>query len=88
MVNLIAGREVVPELVQGDFTVENVVRRVREILSDGPARDKMLKGLAEVKDRLCGSGLGSTNPADRAAATILGMLARGPSQSIQFPNFA
>jgi lipid-A-disaccharide synthase len=82
MVNLIAGREVVPELVQGDFTVDNVVRRVQEILSDGPARDKMLRGLAEVKARLCGSELGSTHPADRVAATILGILARGPSHTV------
>ena len=42
MVNLIAGEEVVPELVQQDFTAENVVTRLNEILVDGPARNKML----------------------------------------------
>ena len=44
MVNLIAGEEIVPELVQHDFTAENVVGRLHEILPDGPARDKMLDG--------------------------------------------
>src|SRR3954454_20794019 len=34
MVNLIAEEEVVPELVQQDFTAENVVRKMREILPD------------------------------------------------------
>ena len=35
MVNLIAGEEVVPELVQHDFTATNVVGRLQEILPDG-----------------------------------------------------
>src|SRR5712675_1390400 len=52
MVNLIAGEEVVPELVQEDFTAQNVVERLQEILPDGPARERMLEGLAEVKRRL------------------------------------
>ena len=38
MVNLIAGEEIVPELVQHDFTAQNVVARLQEILPDGPAR--------------------------------------------------
>ncbi|HLO06576.1 MAG TPA: lipid-A-disaccharide synthase, partial [Terriglobales bacterium] len=42
MVNLIAGEEVVPELVQQDFTAENVATRLNQILVDGPAREKML----------------------------------------------
>ncbi len=45
MVNLIAGEEVVPELVQHDFTAGKVVAQVKEILPDGPARDRMLEGL-------------------------------------------
>ena len=52
MVNLIAREEVVPELVQHDFTAQNVVARLREILTDGPVRGRMLEGLAEVKARL------------------------------------
>ncbi len=52
MVNLIAGEEVVPELVQHDFTAQNVVARLREILPDGPARDRMLEGLSRGKSQL------------------------------------
>ena len=54
MVNLIAGEEVVPELVQQDFTAENVVTRLKEIMADGPAREKMIAGLAGVKTSLRG----------------------------------
>ena len=76
MVNLIAEEEVVPELVQRDFTAKNVVSRLREILSDGPARDRMLEGLARVKARLRAPQAGSgpeQHPADRAAEIILAM---------------
>jgi lipid-A-disaccharide synthase len=75
MVNLIAGDEVVPELVQHDFTAANVVARLREILPDGPARNRMLQGLAQVKARLLppqSASAGPTqHPADSAAAIIL-----------------
>jgi lipid-A-disaccharide synthase len=74
MVNLIAGEEVVPELVQGDFTAEKVVARLREVLPYGPARDKMLAGLASVKARLGGLDSGKAHPAERAAQAVLALL--------------
>jgi lipid-A-disaccharide synthase len=77
MVNLIAGEEVVPELVQHDFTASNVIAKLNEILSDGPARDRMLQGLRCVKALLQPPQAGSGNaqhPADRAAEIIMGML--------------
>ncbi len=52
IVNLIAGREVVPELVQRDFTAINVAGRVERVLADGPERRQMLDGLREVRARL------------------------------------
>ena len=81
MVNLIAGEEVVPELVQHDFTAANVVERVREILPDGEARNRMLEGMAGVTRRLRGDmgeieGVVRT-PAQRAAGIILGMVGLG-----------
>jgi len=78
MVNLIAGEEVVPELVQHDFTAAKVAARVKEILRDGPARERMLAGLAGVKARLCSPGTSSGQgkyPADRAAEIIMARLA-------------
>ena len=74
MVNLIAGREIVPELVQQDFTAEKVVARLREILPDGPKRDQMIAGLAEVKGLLRGPQADRLHPAERAAEAVLGLL--------------
>jgi lipid-A-disaccharide synthase len=77
MVNLIAGREIVPELVQHDFTVENVVGRLNEVLPDGTARIKMLAGLADVTASLGGAKDGGLHPVDRAAAAVLNLLRTG-----------
>jgi len=77
MVNLIAGEQVVPELVQHDFNAQNVVFRLQEILPDGPARDRMLEGLARVKARLRAPKANSgtvQHPADQAAEIILNLL--------------
>jgi len=79
MVNLIAGEQVVPELVQHDFTPENVVAQLNEILPDGPSRNHMLEGLARVKARLRAPQSGSRavqRPADRAAEIVLSLMAR------------
>jgi lipid-A-disaccharide synthase len=69
MVNLIAEREIVPELVQADFTAANVVARLNEVLNDGAARQRMVDGLAEVKARL--RGVDRVPPAERAAEAVL-----------------
>jgi lipid-A-disaccharide synthase len=78
MVNLIAGERIVPELVQHDFTAANAVARVREIIPEGAARDRMLKGLARVKAKLHspdGTVKGPARPAaERAAEIILSLL--------------
>ena len=82
MVNLIAGEEVVPELVQHDFTAANVTRRIREILPDGSPRTHMLEGLAAVRERLRppdGEGGRHRHPADRAAEIILNLFCKGTS---------
>ncbi|MGA8868821.1 MAG: lipid-A-disaccharide synthase, partial [Candidatus Sulfotelmatobacter sp.] len=79
MVNLIAGEEVVPELVQHDFTPKNVVAKLGEILPDGRPRERMLAGLARIKDQLRPPQTvpGSQHAADRAAEIILALLSRG-----------
>jgi lipid-A-disaccharide synthase len=82
MVNLIAGREVVPELVQHDFTATNVVSRISEILPEGPPRQRMLQGIALVRSKL-GRGEDTNGPyrrpADRAAEIILSFVTVGAS---------
>ncbi len=73
MVNLIAEEEVVPELVQHKFTVDNVNAEMNKIIPDGEPRARMIERLAAVKAKL---KLGSTgaHPAERAAEIILKML--------------
>jgi lipid-A-disaccharide synthase len=80
MVNLIAGKEVVPELVQQDFTAEKVVAKLRQILPEGPARTKMIEGLAAVKASLRGPG-GEPSSAPERAAEVVWTLLEGASQS-------
>ena len=52
LVNLIAGREVVPELFADRFSVENIHQHLSAILHDGKEREAMLEGYAEVHRRL------------------------------------
>jgi lipid-A-disaccharide synthase len=66
MVNLIAGRAVVPELMQSRATGENIAAEARRLLTDPSARAEMRAGLAEVRDRLSGE----TDAPRRAAAII------------------
>ena len=77
MVNLVAGEQVVPELVQHDFTATNVVARLQQILADGAERNRMLEGLARVKSRLRATEKAGEHvpkhPADRAAEIIFSL---------------
>jgi lipid-A-disaccharide synthase len=74
MVNLIAEKQVVPELIQGNFTAEKVATKLREILFDGPVREKMKTDLAQVRARMK-SGNDSRSTAERAADAVLRTLA-------------
>jgi lipid-A-disaccharide synthase len=70
MVNLIAGRAVVPELMQGRMTGENLAREALRLLHDDAARSAMKAGLAEVREKLAG-GAGAPERAARAIQEIL-----------------
>lgn len=52
MVNLIAGKRVVPELIQNDFTAANIVQQLEPLLPDGPPRQSMMKELEEIRNAL------------------------------------
>jgi len=75
MVNLIANEneEVVPELVQHRFTVENVVTEMNKIIPEGEPRARMIRRLAAVKAKLK-QGSGDAHPSERAAEIILKMI--------------
>jgi lipid-A-disaccharide synthase len=72
MVNLIAGEEVVRELVQHEFTVENIVTEVNKIIPDGEPRARMIERLAAVKAKLK-TGSDGAHPSERAAEIVLKM---------------
>jgi lipid-A-disaccharide synthase len=69
MANLIAGRAIVPELIQDDFTAERVADAVLPLL--GPEGHTMRVALAEVRRRL-----GDPGASERAAQVVIGVLAR------------
>ncbi len=75
MPNLIAGKKVVPELIQKDFTAQNVFKALNAIIPEGPARRQMEADLKMVQQRLRDSQH-SESPAERAAREILGALAK------------
>jgi len=68
MVNLIAGRRVVPELMQGEMTGSRIAGEALRLLRDTDGRERMLAGLAEVRRRLTEAGSGE---APRRAAVII-----------------
>jgi lipid-A-disaccharide synthase len=73
MVNLIAEHDVVPELVQTDFTPQRVCEELRRIIPDGDARKIMMSGFREVRQRLQLSDSGG-NASERAAQAVLKMM--------------
>jgi lipid-A-disaccharide synthase len=72
MVNLVAGRRVVPELLQERFTAENVAAAVRPLLADGPERERMMADLAEVRAKLLPGG--NLTAIQRVADAMEGLL--------------
>jgi len=77
MVNLIAGREVVPELMQGQMTGEAVAREAEILLEDGPRRAAMKAGLDEVRAALASAP--DRSPAVTAANIVQEILEGHPA---------
>jgi len=75
MPNLIAGKKIVPELIQKNFTAANVLRELAAIIPDGPARQQMEAALKMVQQRLRDSQH-TESPAERAAQEILQALTK------------
>jgi lipid-A-disaccharide synthase len=87
MANLIAGKRVVPELIQQDFTAANIVQQLEPLLPDGPARASMILELQAIRLALAArQALKGTRPGqaetamgavERVAAIILEELGKG-----------
>jgi lipid-A-disaccharide synthase len=52
MANLVAGRQVVPELIQHDMTAERIAAEAIRLLDDEAARTAMKADLAEMAAKL------------------------------------
>jgi lipid-A-disaccharide synthase len=85
MANLIAGKRVVPELIQKDFTAANIVQHLERLLPDGVERQSMMEGLRSIR-----GALSTRQPADkkdtqgaieRVAAITLGELEKSSHAS-------
>jgi len=70
LVNLVLGRRIVPELIQGDANPERIAEESARLLTDAAARNAMRAALAELRERL-----GERGASGRAAAEVAAMLA-------------
>jgi lipid-A-disaccharide synthase len=66
MANLVAGRRIVSELIQDDFTPDAVAREASRMLTDRAYASRMRSDLREVKNRL-----GDAGASQRAAEAVL-----------------
>ena len=69
LVNLVMGKEVVKELIQGDLTENNVARELDLVLHNGKRQRQLLEDYDELKDRL-----GNAGASEMAADAILELL--------------
>lgn len=76
MVNLLAGKAVVPELIQSDFTTANLSSRLQDLLDDDETRNQIIKDLQKVRLRLGQGG------AIGRAADAIGRYVEKPKASL------
>lgn len=87
MANLIAGKRVVPELIQNEFTAQAIVRNVAPLLPDGDARQSMMEELEKIRGMLQPANqpvaLGPGSAIGRVAAIVLQQLGLGVRQLVR-----
>lgn len=71
LVNLIADREVVQELLADRFSVKNIQKELNKILPGQPGREQMLQGYEQIR-----TALGDTCAPDNAAKLMVSLLAK------------
>ncbi len=73
MPNLIAERDVVPELVQDELTAERVVAELRRLIPEGSERSTMIEGFRDIRHRLSAE-TSNLQASQRAAQAVLAAL--------------
>jgi lipid-A-disaccharide synthase len=77
MPNLLAGTEVVPEFIQHEAKSDAIVKALRPLMEDSPARDRMIADFDMITGKLGGPGA-----SEKAAQAILEELQTGaPSRT-------
>jgi lipid-A-disaccharide synthase len=76
LVNLLAGRALVPELLQRQASPERMAAEIERLLEDGPARSEQLRGLEEVR-----ASLGTPGAPRRVAEEVAKLLPDAASTS-------
>jgi lipid-A-disaccharide synthase len=71
LVNLLAGRRLIPEILQADLTPERVAAEVNRCLDDAAARAEMVEGLSAIR-----AALGAPGAAGRAAEAVVDLVRR------------
>jgi lipid-A-disaccharide synthase len=84
MVNLIAGKRIVPELLQERFTAEEVAAALRPLLADGPEREAMIADLAEVRAKL--QAPAGFSAIQRVCAVVEGLLEARMDAGAKIPS--
>jgi lipid-A-disaccharide synthase len=72
LVNLLAGRKVVPELLQRECTGDRIAERAQALLAGGGERDAQLEGMRQVRERLAPAG--APRAARRVAEAVAELL--------------
>lgn len=76
LVNLIAQKEAVKELIQGELTPQNITQELQKILPNGPKRQTQLEDYHQVK-----TILGAKGASERAGELMVKYLLDNPSAS-------
>jgi len=76
MANLIAGKMVVPELIQNAFTAGNIVRNIEPLLPDGPVRESMMMELARIRCLLTPQRAGPQEETETAISRVAAVTLR------------
>jgi lipid-A-disaccharide synthase len=71
MVNILAGKRIVPEFIQGEIDPDRVVPVALELIRDSDTRSEMIRELGNVKESLGGPGASA-----RAAKEVMSILER------------
>lgn len=78
LVNLVANKEVVPEMFADKFTIDGIANELYKIMPGQPARERMLAGYQEVQREL-----GSKVAPDEAASIMVDLLRKHRAELIR-----